>query len=192
MARIQGKNNFLNQTDISTGLIVVNNNYNTSTSDAEEEDNYSHSPGSSITNIGCETPLSIRKQEVTKAYKNQHEYNEVDLYGANTNRLGIKKCQSMKTLNMDFKNQDMTDEEEFNVLEQHLSETRNRQEAKKMYKRSFSNQSLALTHPPQYELIGSKVVRGPDFKWNKQDGCPFILLYLFYFLFCVLPSRNTK
>lgn len=35
--------------------------------------------------------------------------------------------------------------------------------------RSYSSSSL-LMREPQYELIGSRVVRGPDWKWGKQDG----------------------
>jgi hypothetical protein len=35
--------------------------------------------------------------------------------------------------------------------------------------RSYSSSSL-LMREPQYELIGSRVVRGPGWKWGKQDG----------------------
>jgi hypothetical protein len=35
--------------------------------------------------------------------------------------------------------------------------------------RSTSNNSLLMRTPP-IELIGSRVVRGPDWKWGKQDG----------------------
>lgn len=42
-------------------------------------------------------------------------------------------------------------------------------EPKQRIYRSFSRTSLLLKLP-QYELIGSRVVRGPDWKWKKQDG----------------------
>lgn len=174
MATIQDSKHFIKRNIISSDIIAVNNNCNTSASEAEEEENDSHSPGSSITNLGFETPIPIRKVRLEHNFK---EDIEVDFHGAIKNLLRIKKCQSLKTLNFDFKNENTEDEEDLNFLEQQLSSTRNPNEVQKIQKRSFSNQSLSLIHPPQYELIGSKVVRGPDFKWNKQDGCLFLFLY---------------
>lgn len=40
---------------------------------------------------------------------------------------------------------------------------------KQLVCRSLSSTSLLL-RTPQFELIGSRVVRGPDWKWKKQDG----------------------
>lgn len=35
--------------------------------------------------------------------------------------------------------------------------------------RSYSSLSL-LMREPQYELVGCRVVRGPNWKWGRQDG----------------------
>lgn len=35
--------------------------------------------------------------------------------------------------------------------------------------RSYSSSSL-LMRPPHIELVGSRVVRGPNWKWGRQDG----------------------
>ena len=162
---VQGENNFL---QYENNIAYVTNNSNTSASEADEEETDLHSPSSSITNLGCETPRSIRKKDANEmlSASYQHEDKDMDDFGTKTNRLRIKKCQSMQMLNVDSRSEQVEDEN-FNFLEDHLSSTKNFQALKKF---SGSNQSLAFTHPPQYELIGSKVVRGPDFKWDKQDG----------------------
>jgi hypothetical protein len=190
MATIQDSEYYIKRNIISSDIIAVNNNCNTSASEADEEENDSHSPGSSITNLGYETPLPIRKVKLEHNYK---ENIEVDFHGVNKNLLRIKKCQSLKTLNFDFKNDNTEDEEDLNFLEQQLSSSRNQHEVQKIQRRSFSNQSLSLIHPPQYELIGSKVVRGPDFKWNKQDGFffYFILFSALELLFLPWPLKIT-
>jgi hypothetical protein len=169
MLNVQGENNFL---QYENNIAYVTNNSNTSASEADEEETDLHSIDSSFTNLGCETPRSIRKKDANEmlSASYQHEDKDMDDFSTKTNRLRIKKCQSMQMLNVDSRSEQAEDEN-FNFLDDHLSSTKNFQALKKTLKlKSSSNQSLAFTHPPQYELIGSKVVRGPDFKWDKQDG----------------------
>jgi hypothetical protein len=168
MLNVQGENNFL---QYENNIAYVTNNSTTSASEADEEETDLHSPSSSITNLGCETPRSIRKKDASEmqSASYRHDDKDMDDFGTKTNRLRIKKCQSMQMLNVGLRSKQVEDEN-FNFLEDHLSSTKNFQAIKKFQKISGSNQSLTFTHPPQYELIGSKLVRGPDFKWDKQDG----------------------
>jgi hypothetical protein len=55
-----------------------------------------------------------------------------------------------------------------NARKTHLTRTIKQASSPVMF-RSYSSSSL-LMREPQYELIGSRVVRGPNWKWGRQDG----------------------
>jgi len=65
---------------------------------------------------------------------------------------------------------------------QNLSKIGMNKLSKKSLTRSSSSLNLVMRHPP-VEFMGSRVVRGPDWKWGKQDGkrVPLVCLFSFYF-----------
>jgi hypothetical protein len=52
---------------------------------------------------------------------------------------------------------------------QNLNKIGSNKLSKRSLMRSSSSLNLVMRHPP-IEFIGSRVVRGPDWKWGKQDG----------------------
>jgi hypothetical protein len=65
---------------------------------------------------------------------------------------------------------------------QNLNKIGSNKLGKKSLMRSSSSLNLVLRNPP-IEFIGSRVVRGPDWKWGKQDGKRVFIRFVFFLLF---------
>ena len=62
---------------------------------------------------------------------------------------------------------------------QNLNKIGSNKLGKKSLMRSSSSLNLVLRNPP-IEFIGSRVVRGPDWKWGKQDGKRVFIRFVFF------------
>ena len=114
----------------------------------------SYSPGSSIINLGSETP---------KIQHARHEHQQIN------NKL--TKSQSTQSLVLGHN---------FNDSENDLLVLKRSTSSQCMTQEQHKHQNSRCMVTPQYELIGSKVVRGPDFKWDKQDGLEAFVYFTFF------------